>query len=175
MMLFARYSRTLFRKTQMHQKIRHVVLIGFGGWIFLRNDFVQLCFGVSATRAETVVPNIERLERSSQAFLNQLARPEAPVARRRPLPALPSCALREFHVLHQRCAQYVSARSANKDRPFVLPDKRRATLAYRVFGSGAFSAADRAAARLSPESSKSLTAGRLYFVRETDSSRSLDC
>src|SRR5881409_3353388 len=61
----------LRRETELEQKIRNISLVSLGRGIFLGNDCIQLALAVFAVRTKAVVPDIKRLQRTSQARFDQ--------------------------------------------------------------------------------------------------------
>src|SRR5437016_14140116 len=61
----------LRRETELDQKIRNISLISFSRRIFLGNDCIQFALAVPAVRTKPVVPNVKRLERTSEARFDQ--------------------------------------------------------------------------------------------------------
>ncbi len=58
----------------MREDVGDVFLVSLGGGIPFRNDGVELRLGISAARTKPVVPDIERLQRTPEARLNQRPR-----------------------------------------------------------------------------------------------------
>ena len=65
-MLFRDVLRPVRREAEFHEQVGNVFLVGLGGRIFLRDDLIQLRFGVLTAGTKAVVPDVERLERAPQ-------------------------------------------------------------------------------------------------------------
>ena len=69
--VFGHITGTSFREAQLHQQVRNIFPVGPGGRIFFRDDRIQLGLAVFVAGTKTVVPDVERLERTSQARLDK--------------------------------------------------------------------------------------------------------
>ena len=65
-------ARASFREAEFHEQVGNVLLIRLGRGIFFGQDRIQFGFAVRVAGAETVVPDIERLERAVQTRFDQL-------------------------------------------------------------------------------------------------------
>jgi hypothetical protein len=64
--------RALLREAEFHQQVWDVLLVGVSGRILLSYNLIELRFRVGAARTEAVVPDVKRLERTTDTSLHKL-------------------------------------------------------------------------------------------------------
>src|SRR2546422_7702518 len=58
-------------EAELREDVWDVLVVSFGGGIFLGDDGVELRFGISFFQAEDGIRDVKRLERAAEAGLNQ--------------------------------------------------------------------------------------------------------